>query len=50
MLFAYADNTLAGVVKIEEIAPGICGFGMLATDPDGLKKGVSRALMAEAKA
>ncbi len=50
MLLAYADNTLAGVVKIEEIAPGIGGFGMLATDPDGLKKGVGRALVAEAEA
>ena len=50
MLLAYTDNTLAGVVKIEEIAPGIGGLGMLATDPDGLKKGVGRALVAEAEA
>ena len=50
MLLAYAEDTLAGVVKIEEIATGIGGFGMLAVDPDGLRTGVGRALVAEAEA
>ena len=38
MLLAYADNTLAGVVKIEKTAPGVGGVNLLATDPDGLEK------------
>lgn len=49
MLLAYVEDILAGVVKIEKVTTGIGGFGMLATDPDGLRKGVGRALVVEAE-
>ena len=50
MLLAYADNTLAGVVKIEETAPGVGGVSLLATNPNELEKNVGQTLVAKAEA
>ena len=49
-LLAYLEDTLTGMVKIEKIAAGIGEFGKLAVNPDGLRIGVDRALVAEAEA
>ena len=50
LLLAFASEQLAGVVKIEKIGPKIAGFGILATDPNGLQRGVSKALVGAAEA
>ena len=50
LLLAFAGEQLAGVVKIEKIDPKIAGFGMLATDPNGLQRGAGKALVGAAEA
>ena len=50
LLLAFASEQLAGVVKIAEIDPKTAGFGMLATDPNGLQRGVRKALVDLAEA
>lgn len=49
MLLAFIGETIVGVVKIEQKDRDMGGFGMLATDPDGLGQGTGRALVAEAE-
>lgn len=49
MILAYYNNDLAGVIKISEVAPTIGGFGMLATDPHSLSRGIGRALVETAE-
>ena len=47
---AFASEQLASVVKIEKIDPKTAGFGMLAADPNGLQRGVGKALVGAAEA
>ncbi|MEC8200732.1 MAG: GNAT family N-acetyltransferase [Pseudomonadota bacterium] len=47
---AFANEQLASVVKIEKIDTKTVGFGMLAADPNGLKRGVGKALVGAAEA
>ena len=50
LLLAFASEQLAGVVKFEKIEPKTAGFGMLANDPNGLQRGVGKALVGAAEA
>ena len=33
IILAHANDDIAGMAKIEEVAPNVGGFGMLSTDP-----------------
>jgi len=50
LLLAFTGEQLAGVVKIEKIDGKTAGFGMLATDPNGLQRGIGKALVFAAEA
>ncbi len=50
LLLAFASEQLADLVKLLKIDPKGSGFGMLANDSNGLRRGVDKALVGAAEA
>ena len=44
IILAHANDDIAGMAKIEEVASDVGWFGMLSTDPNSLGKGIGQAL------
>ena len=45
IILAHSNDEIAGMAKIEKVAPNVGGFGMLSTDPNSLGKGIDQALV-----
>ena len=45
IILAHSNDDIAGLAKIEKVAPEVGWFGMLSTDPNSLGKVISQALV-----
>ena len=49
IILAHSNDEIAGMARIEKVAPNVGGFGMLSTDPNSLGKGIGQALVRAAE-